>query len=57
MRGLQCGTKLAFYGIAVEADASNNKGGPNQPVSVIGDCSLSLPVASRHPADGLLDYP
>ena len=26
MRGLQCGTKLAFYGIAVEADAANEKG-------------------------------
>ena len=56
MRGLQYGTGYAFSCLAVEADAANKKGGPNQPVSVIGDCSLSLPVASRHCADRLLDY-
>ena len=56
MRGLIGGTEYAFYCLDVEADAANKKGGSANPYSVIGDCSLSLPVASRPIADGLLGY-
>ena len=40
----------------VEAAAANKKGGSINPYSVIGGYSLSLPVASRPIADGLLGY-
>ena len=36
--GLQYGTKCAFYGIAVEADAKKQERGAYQSVSVIGGC-------------------
>ena len=57
MCGLIGGTGYAFYGLEVEADAANKKGGSTNLYSVLGDCSLSLPVARRQLADGLLgDY-
>ena len=56
MRGLQYGTEYAFSCLEVEADAANKKGGSTNPYSVIDSGSLSLLVASRHCADGLLDY-
>ena len=56
MRGLIGGTEYAFYCLDVEADATNKKEGSTNPYSVIGGYSLSLPVASRPIADGLLGY-
>ena len=56
MCGLIGGTGYAFSCLEVEADAANKKGGATNPYSVLGDCSRSLPVASRQLADGLLGY-
>ena len=56
VHGLIFGTKLAYIVVAVEADAKNKKGGPTHSARLSAIVQHSLPVASWHRADGLLDY-
>ena len=56
VRSLIFGTKLALHFVAVEADAKNKKGGPTHSAWLSAVVQPSLPVASRHRADGLLGY-